>query len=147
MRLIANDLSAQRGEEPIFAGVSFVLSACEALVITGPNGIGKSTLLRVLGGLLPKAAGALRLEGAGGTVERLPECAHYLGHQNAMKRELTVRENLAFWKSFMASEHQGPALSALEAAEAVGLGAITHLPFGYLSAGQQRRMSNDPQHP
>lgn len=140
MRLVATDLSAQRGEDPIFSGVSFALSAGEALVVTGPNGVGKSTLLRALAGLLAPASGNLTFEERGRT-GRLAERAHYLGHQNAMKRELTVRENLSFWKSFMASEHGGPALPVLEAADAVGLGSITHLPFGYLSAGQQRRMA------
>lgn len=141
MRLVATDLSARRGEDLIFAGVSFALSAGEALVVTGPNGVGKSTLLRTLAGLIAPESGAVRLDGAGGSDTRLPERAHYLGHQNAMKRELTVRENLSFWQSFMASEGEGPALSVPEAAEAVGLGEITHLPFGYLSAGQQRRMA------
>lgn len=141
MRLFATDLSVRRGMEPIFSGVGFSLSAGEALVVTGPNGIGKSTLLRTLAGLIEPAAGKVGLIDSAGKPERLAERAHYLGHQNAMKRELTVSENLAFWKSFMASERGGPSLSVLEAADAVGLAAITHLPFGYLSAGQQRRMA------
>lgn len=141
MRLVATDLSARRGEDLIFAGVSFALSAGEALVVTGPNGVGKSTLLRTLAGLIAPESGAVRLDGAGGSAAHLAEHAHYLGHQNAMKRELTVRENLSFWQSFMANEDGGPTLSVPEAAEAVGLGEITHLPFGYLSAGQQRRMA------
>ncbi|MET3754997.1 heme ABC exporter ATP-binding subunit CcmA [Rhizobium binae] len=58
-----------------------------------------------------------------------------------MKNELTVAENLDFWRDFL-EETQAPAgLSLEEAAEAVGLSGITHLPFGYLSAGQQRRFA------
>ncbi|HET7413185.1 MAG TPA: ATP-binding cassette domain-containing protein, partial [Pararhizobium sp.] len=48
MRLIATDLSARRGEDLVFSNISFTLSAGEALVVTGPNGVGKSTLLRVV---------------------------------------------------------------------------------------------------
>lgn len=140
MRLTASDLSARRGEDLVFAGISFVLSAGEALVVTGRNGAGKSTLLRVIAGLLPRQSGALTFE-LDGRPARLAEHAHYLGHRNAMKHELTVKENLEFWRRFMEGEYGGPVLSIPEAAEAVGLGAITHLPFGYLSAGQQRRMA------
>jgi heme exporter protein A len=59
-----------------------------------------------------------------------------------MKTELSVTENLSFWKSFCGNGgKQGRSLSVAEAADAVGLGGIAHLPFGYLSAGQQRRMA------
>ncbi len=140
MRLIATELAARRGEDLVFTGISFGVSSGSSLVVTGPNGVGKSTLLRVVAGLLRPEAGTLRLDG-GNSDGRLAEHAHYLGHQNAMKRELTVRENLEFWRDFMASERSRPALSVVDATEAVGLAAIAHLPFGYLSAGQQRRMA------
>ena len=140
MRLTATHLAARRGEDLVFAGISFELSSGHALLVTGPNGVGKSTLLRVVAGLLPPDSGTLRLDG-GSSDCRLAEHAHYLGHQNAMKRELTVRENLEFWQRYMGGERTGPALPVLEATRAVGLAAIAHLPFGYLSAGQQRRMA------
>ena len=140
MRLIATNLAARRGEDLVFAGVSFEVSSGQSLVVTGPNGIGKSTLLRLVAGLLRPERGTLSLDG-GNSDSRLAEHAHYLGHRNAMKRELTVRENLEFWQRYMASERARPALSVIDAAEAVGLAGITHLPFGYLSAGQQRRMA------
>ena len=63
MRLIAEDLSGERGGEPVFSGVDFALGAGEALVVTGPNGSGKSTLLRVIAGLLPAAAGTVAARG------------------------------------------------------------------------------------
>ena len=53
MRLIAENLGGERGGEPVFSGIGFTLDKGEALVVTGPNGVGKSTLLRVVAGLLP----------------------------------------------------------------------------------------------
>lgn len=137
MRLIAEDLEGERGGETVFAGIGFALEAGDALVVTGQNGSGKSTLLRVIAGLLPLAAGRLALEGGG---ERWPDVAaalHYLGHLNAMKPALTVAENLRFWQRFCGEAR----LSLPEALEAVGLPGIGHLPFGYLSTGQKRRIA------
>ncbi|WP_313527499.1 heme ABC exporter ATP-binding protein CcmA [Shinella sp.] len=141
MRLVAEGLSARRGEDLIFQDIFFEIASGEALVVKGPNGSGKSTLLRVLAGLLPAEKGTAKLLAAAQPVERLSEAAHYLGHRNAMKRELTVEENLAFWKAFLGDFAGGTGTSVDEAAESVGLGGIVHLPFGYLSAGQQRRMA------
>ncbi|MET3615326.1 heme exporter protein A [Rhizobium aquaticum] len=140
MRFEAQALSARRGEDLLFRDISFALSDGEALVVTGPNGSGKSTLLRVLAGLLPQEEGTVRF--VDGTEDRpAREACHYLGHRNAMKRELTVEENLTFWAEFMAKEGAAPGMDIDEAAESVGLAGIAHLPFGYLSAGQQRRMA------
>ncbi|MFC3074037.1 heme ABC exporter ATP-binding protein CcmA [Shinella pollutisoli] len=141
MRLLAEGLSAKRGEDLIFRDVSFGIDAGEALIVKGANGSGKSTLLRVLAGLLPAVSGTARLLAAAHPVERLGEACHYLGHRNAMKRELTVEENLVFWKAFYGDLHGGAGIGVDAAAAAVGLGGILHLPFGYLSAGQQRRMA------
>lgn len=143
MRLIVEDLGLSRQGEPVLGGLSFAVATGEALVLTGPNGIGKSTLLRALAGLIRPDIGTVRLDGAPATTETLAEACHYLGHSNAMKRELTVAENLRFWKGIMESDIV-PAVPPLEpeaAAAAVGLEATLHLPFGYLSAGQQRRIA------
>lgn len=142
MHLTAENLAARRGEDLIFANISFHLPAGEALVLTGRNGSGKSTLLRVAAGLLKQEKGTVIFYDEENPEGRHPgEVSHYLGHRNAMKNELTVAENLDFWRSFL-GETEGPAaLSLEEAAEAVGLSGITHLPFGYLSAGQQRRFA------
>ena len=63
MRLVADNLCVARSGQVFFSGISFSLSAGEALVVSGPNGVGKSTFLRVLAGLLPDAEGSVRLEG------------------------------------------------------------------------------------
>jgi heme exporter protein A len=142
MRLTAENLSAHRGEDLIFSNISFSLRGGEALVLTGRNGSGKSTLLRVLAGLLKPASGTINLwHEDGQKAPNLAEEAHYLGHRNAMKAEMTVSENLTFWKSFLGTEKDRRGVPVDEAAEKLQLGGITHLPFGDLSAGQQRRMA------
>src|SRR6478735_5203387 len=141
MHLEAANLAARRGEDLIFEGLSFGLGAGQALVLTGKNGSGKSTLLRVVAGLLRQERGTVSFtDSHGDTHKRVGEISHYLGHRNAMKSELTVAENLEFWRRFLGQMH-GPSVSIDEAAAAVGLEGITHLPFGYLSAGQQRRFA------
>jgi heme exporter protein A len=137
MRLIAENLSGERGGHTVFSGVEFSLGAGDALLVTGPNGSGKSTLLRVVAGLLPAAGGSVRLEGGGESFPTVASAAHYLGHLNAMKPTLTVAENLSFWRDFCGDAD----VSVAEALETVGLGGIGHLPFGYLSTGQKRRAS------
>ncbi|AVA23331.1 MULTISPECIES: heme ABC exporter ATP-binding protein CcmA [unclassified Rhizobium] len=142
MHLSAENLAARRGEDLIFANVSFSLSNGEALILTGRNGSGKSTLLRVVAGLLKQEKGRVAFTDSKGESDRpAGEVSHYLGHRNAMKSELTVAENLGFWKIFLGDMAGGSGLDIDEAADAVGLAGITHLPFGYLSAGQQRRIA------
>jgi heme exporter protein A len=137
MRLIADNLSGERGGEQVFSGIDFTLEAGGSLVVTGPNGAGKSTLLRVLAGLLPSSLGTVVIEAGGETFPAVASASHYLGHENAMKTALTVSENLDFWRDFLGEPH----LDCGEALEIVGLGDIGHLPFGYLSTGQRRRAS------
>lgn len=142
MRLKAENLSARRGEDLIFVNISFVLEAGSALVLTGRNGSGKSTLLRVVAGLLRPDSGAVVISSdAAGEARPAREASHYLGHRNAMKQELSVAENLDFWKRFLGDFDGGAGMEVEQASEAVGLGGITHLPYGYLSAGQQRRFA------
>lgn len=137
MRLIAENLGGERGGEAVFSGIGFALDKGEALIVTGPNGSGKSTLLRVVAGLLPVARGKVLVEGGGEAFPTVASASHYLGHLNAMKTALSVEENLGFWRAFQGE----PALSVEEALETVALGGLGHLPFGYLSTGQRRRVS------
>ncbi|ESX65070.1 MULTISPECIES: heme ABC exporter ATP-binding protein CcmA [unclassified Mesorhizobium] len=135
MRLIAENLGGERGGETVFSGIEFALGDGQALVVTGANGAGKSTLLRIIAGLLPVAAGRVRFEGGGEDFPSAASACHYLGHLDAMKSALTVKENLCFWRDFSGAGSRG----VEEALETVGLGGIGHLPFGYLSTGQRRR--------
>jgi len=134
MRLIGTDLACVRGGREVFAGLAFTVEAGQALIVTGPNGAGKSSLLRLVAGLVPLAAGRLTLAGGDGGFT-IGEQAHYLGHQDAIKPALSVRENLAFWASFLG----GGAVDA--ALDAVGLHGVASVPALYLSAGQRRRLS------
>jgi heme exporter protein A len=136
MRLFATDLACIRGGRQIFAGLAFAVGAGEALMVSGPNGAGKSSLLRLVAGLVPASAGQLSLEG-GDSERSIGEQAHYLGHQDALKPSLSVRENLVFWANYLGP----PATDPDAALAAVGLGAIARLPAVYLSAGQRRRLS------
>lgn len=137
MRLIAENLAGERGGEPVFSNISFSLGETEPLVVTGENGSGKSTLLRILAGLLRPFEGTVRLEAGGETWPDPAAASHYLGHENAMKPALTVSENLDYWRGFLGHPH----LTAGEALDEVDLPEIGHLPFGYLSTGQRRRVA------
>src|ERR1700689_5510763 len=136
MRLFAVDLACHRGGRDVFAGLSFAGASGEALTVTGRNGAGKSSLLRLIVGLVRAAAGRLALEG-GDPELTVGEQAHYLGHQDALKPSLSVGENLRFWSAFFgaASAEIGEPLPA------VGLDTLIDLPAAYLSAGQRRRLS------
>jgi heme exporter protein A len=139
MRLSGSDLACVRSGREVFAGVGFAVEAGNALLVLGRNGAGKSSLLRMAAGLVRVAAG--RLDLAGGDPElTLPEQAHYVGHQDAVKPALTVAENLAFWGRYLGGGEAAP--SAVDAAlDAVGLAPLADLPAAYLSAGQKRRLS------
>jgi heme exporter protein A len=136
MRLSAVNLTCQRGGREVFADLSFSVAAGELLAITGRNGAGKSSLLRVVVGLVRVAQGQLTLEG-GDPEFSIGEQAHYLGHQDAIKPALSVDENLRFWTGFLG----GKGTNTAQAIEAVGLGDLGDLPAAYLSAGQRRRLS------
>ena len=120
----------------MFSGLDFEVSAAELLAVVGPNGSGKTSLLRLIAGLLVPAGGAVGLEG-GEAELTLPEQSHYLGHRDALKPALSVLENLSFWRDFLG----GKAGDLSQCLTAVGLGHATHLPAAYLSAGQRRRLS------
>jgi heme exporter protein A len=136
MRLTAVDLACHRGGRDVFSGISFSVTSGEALAITGRNGAGKSSLLRIVVGLVRLASGSLTVEGGEGELT-IAEQAHYLGHQDALKPSLSVGENLRFWAGFFGAK----AVQVDSPLEAVGLAALIDLPAAYLSAGQRRRLS------
>jgi heme exporter protein A len=136
MQLNGVGLACHRGGRHVFAGVSFTVASGEALVVTGRNGAGKSSLLRGLAGLVRLAEGRLTLDG-GDPELSIGEQAHYLGHQDALKGSLSVAENLQFWASLF----DAPGLDVRGPLDAVGLAELQALPAAYLSAGQRRRLS------
>jgi heme exporter protein A len=136
MRLWGRGVRCVRGGREVFSGLGFEASSGELLAVRGPNGSGKTSLLRLIAGLLVPAAGSIALEG-GEAELTLAEQAHYLGHRDALKPALSVRENLGFWHDFLG----GKALESSDGLKAVGLDHTAHLPAAYLSAGQRRRLS------
>jgi heme exporter protein A len=136
MDLIGHDLACVRGQREVFTGLDFRVGAGEALALTGRNGAGKSSLLRLIAGLVRPAAGSVRLDG-GDPELTVPEQAHYLGHLDALKPSLTVTENLGFWIDYLGGDRARLAT----ALDAVALDDLADLPAGYLSAGQRRRLS------
>src|SRR3984957_2148485 len=136
MRLSGRGVRCVRGGREVFSGLDFQASSGEALAVTGANGSGKTSLLRMIAGLLTIADGSIGLEG-GERELTLPEQAHYLGHRDALKPALSVIENLAFWRDFLGGE----AFDSRASLAAVGLDHAIDLPAAYLSAGQRRRLS------
>jgi heme exporter protein A len=136
MHLKGDNLACVRGGREVFAGLDFGLSGGEALLITGRNGAGKSSLLRLIAGLLRPSAGGLSLSG-GDADATLAEQAHYVGHQDAIKPALSVDENLLFWAEFLGAGQ----IDVTAALAAVDLDRLADLPAAYLSAGQRRRLS------
>src|SRR5439155_6862812 len=100
MRVWGRGVGCVRGGREVFSGLDFEAASGEALAVTGPNGSGKTSLLRLIAGLLAVSGGSIGLEGGEAELS-LPEQAHYLGHRDALKPALSVVVNLAFWRDFL----------------------------------------------
>ena len=138
LSLVAKDIACVRGGRTVFEGVSFAVQAGEALMLRGPNGTGKSSLLRLLAGYVPVAEGTLLWcgEDAHDDLEGYQPNLHYLGHLDAIKPVLSVRENISQWATLMGAEADSD-----EALAHFGLAKLADLPAKYLSAGQKRRLN------
>ena len=133
--LTVEDLACRRAGWLIFSGLSFTLAPGEIRLLRGPNGVGKSSLLRTLAGLIPAAAGRVAL---GAASPRDPDAwaerVASAGHLDAVKPQLTVAENLGFWADLHGAPEIAPALAAFD------LTAIAGRPAHACSAGQKRRL-------
>jgi heme exporter protein A len=137
--LTAEKLACVRGERVLFEGLSFRVSAGQALAVEGANGAGKSSLLRMLAGFLTPRAGRLVLKiGADESddAEERGKFIGWLGHQDGLKPQLTVHEQLTFFARL-----HGSAADIGTALEEVGLARQKDFPCRYLSAGQKRRLA------
>ncbi len=135
--LEVRDLTCERGGRRLFADLSFALGPGDVLVLRGPNGSGKTSLLRLVAGLLAPAAGRVRWRGRDTRDEPGPwrRAMAFAGHENPVKPALTARENLAFWIGLEGGASVDGAL------EALGLDGLADLPAAVLSAGQRRRLT------
>jgi len=134
-------LGCIRGDRRLFSDLSFSATAGELIELRGPNGSGKTSLLRILCGLSSPAAGQVRWNGKNirSLAEEYFRDVAYLAHQNAVKDELSALENLC-----IASGVAGNPLNKAQAQqvlERIGLKDRQHLPARVLSAGQRRRLA------
>ncbi|WP_430474169.1 heme ABC exporter ATP-binding protein CcmA [Thalassospira lucentensis] len=134
-----SDLTCLRGERLVFGGLSFAAKSGDAIMLRGRNGAGKSSLLRVMAGLLPPRSGAIQWDGENIADDKIAHHARlqYLGHQDAIKPVLSVRDNLHLWGQLRGvSDLDTEIDTALHALDIHHLARITGR---YLSSGQKRR--------
>ena len=125
MELRITNLAVARAGVPVLEGVSFALCPGQALVLRGPNGIGKTTLLRTVAGLQPALAGDIAVAA---------ESVAYAAHADGLKSTLTVAENLGFWAAIHGQDTVATAMAAMNLTD------LADRPAHQLSAGQKRRL-------
>lgn len=128
-----------RGERQVLSTAAFTLESGGALMLRGVNGAGKSTMLRLMAGLMRPVSGVLAWDGvdiSNDPHEHNTRLA-YVGHADAVKPALSVLENVTFWSELSGAGGMG----ASDALAALGIGHLSDLPARYLSAGQRRRVN------
>jgi heme exporter protein A len=118
-------LAVARGGVAVLEGVGFTLAAGQVLILRGPNGVGKTTLLRTLAGLQPPLAGSVSVPS---------ESLTYAAHADGIKAVLSVTENLSFWAAVYGTGDVAQALAAMN------LTALADRRAAHLSSGQKRRL-------
>lgn len=131
--LSVRDLTVRRGERTLFAGLSFAAAPGETVLLRGPNGSGKTSLLLAIAGFLRPDAGTVDFGGA----EDGPPALHLMLPLPGLKPRLTVSENLAFWRTLNGAD----GIEADAALGQVGLAGLGDLEAGHLSTGQLRRLA------
>tara|TARA_R110002072_G_scaffold3759_24_gene26924 strand:+ start:3390 stop:4079 length:690 start_codon:yes stop_codon:yes gene_type:complete len=135
----AENLGCIRGERTVFSNLSFHLESGDLLLLHGQNGSGKSSLLRVLAGLIDHSAGRLFWNQAalGRDLSAHHASLTYVGHQDVIKPQLSVAENLGFW----ARLHGRGSAKVTAALAAFDLVPLAQQPGRLLSSGQRRRLA------
>lgn len=157
MHIIAENLGCERLFKPVFANVNFRLEPGSVLVVRGANGSGKSSLLRLMAGLLSPASGSCKalMDATAGDATsfeglRLGQAAHYCGHLDGLKNSLSIGESLHFFHAFSAWQHSVHNAPSVHDDSHRFSHALTHFglarlgpdyPVKFLSAGQRRRLS------
>jgi heme exporter protein A len=138
-------VACRRGERLVFERLGFALGRGQALLLSGANGSGKSSLLKVMAGLVPAVAGTLSWAGRPLGADPADHGARlvYIGHADPVKPALTALENLAFWIALAdrAPHAASPRVQAENALARLDLARLADRPARFLSAGQRRRLS------
>lgn len=138
--LSGNGLTCVRGERMVFAGLDFAVAPGEFLQLRGANGSGKSSLLRLIAGLLRPVVGTVAWDGVDvrTDIEAHRGRLRYVGHLDAVKAILSVEENLLFWARL--ADRDGAPARVAAALERFGIARLVEVPGRFLSAGQKRRL-------
>ena len=139
-RLDVEALSLKRGSRRLFRNLSFSLNGGEAIVFTGENGAGKTSLLRAIAGLLQPETGRILFKANGMNIEgseAIRRQTHFVGHKDGLASSRSVRSEIEFATAWT----WGSRTSAFETAERIGLTRLLDLPISKLSAGQRRRVA------